>query len=70
MNNSYILKEGKKMLTKIVVKTGDINKMFKEIQEHMEAINILVWKMNKMGINIVVDIDEEKAGTKECQPKE
>ena len=70
MNNSYILKEGKKMLTKIVVKTGDINEMFKEIQEHMEAINILVWKMNKMGINIVVDIDEEKAGTKECQPKE
>ncbi len=58
------------MLTKIVVKTGDINEMFKEIQEHMEAINILVWKMNKMGINIVVDIDEEKAGTKECQPKE
>ena len=70
MNNSYILKEGKKMLTKIVVKTGDINEMFKEIQEHMEAINILVWKMNKMGINIVVDMDEEKAGTKECQPKE
>ena len=58
------------MLTKIVVKTGDINKMFKEIQEHMEAINLLVWDMKKMGINIVVDIDEEKAGTEECQPKE
>ena len=58
------------MKAKLVVKTGDVNEMLKEIMEHMDMITRLVWKMNKMGINIVIDADEEKAGTNECQPKE
>ena len=58
------------MNTKLVVKMGNINEMLKEIEEHMTMINRLVWRMSRMGVDIVIDIDEEKADTGECQPKE